>query len=857
MKPYNPHEIEPRLQLQWEEEGLYTVDENSDKPRKYVLEMFPYPSGDIHMGHVSNYTYGDVVARYSKMQGFNVLHPMGWDAFGLPAENAAIKHHSHPALWTYQNIDTQRASFKRMGFSYDWDRTVVACDPEYYRWGQWIFLKFWERGLVERRNSPVNWCPSCATVLANEQVTEGRCWRCNSEVEKRDLTQWYFKITDYAQELLDDLDQLPGWPERVKQQQANWIGRSEGANVDFVLCDEEGNAPAQPTADDIITVFTTRADTLFGCSFFVLAPEYKGLQALVAGSEYEQPVIELVEAAKKVSAVERAQGNHEKHGAFTGRYVVNPINGEKVPVWVADYVVADYGTGAVMAVPCGDQRDFEFARKYNLPIIPIILGEDDPLYPQLKDQQGRVVTEVDWPQAYAAEGILVQSGPYTGMVGGKHSEGEAAIVAALEEMGRGKRTVEFRLRDWLISRQRYWGNPIPAIHCPQCGVVPVPEEDLPVRLPEDIDLAAGETLATHAGFADCTCPKCGGPAKRETDTMDTFTCSSWYYMRYTDPHNVHAPFDPAKTNSWMPVDQYIGGIEHAILHLLYSRFFTKVLRDMGMLDFDEPFTNLLCQGMVLDSHGEVMSKSKGNVVSPEEMIANYGADAVRATMLFIGPPDKEKLWNEDGLAGMYKFLNRLWRQVNDLAGQAGEETLFDQAPAPDVAMKRAQKLMRERHRVVGKVSEDFDRNNFNTALAAIMELSNAAGEYLRAFSPEVRSNCPDHQALDAEVAETIVKLMAPIVPHWAEELWRTVLGREGSVHNAPWPEWDPDQAKDNQVELAVQLSGKVKARITVAADAPQEEVLAAAKAAVSNALEGKTIVKEIVVPGRLVNIVAK
>ncbi len=857
MKPYNPHEIEPRLQLQWEEAGLYSVDENSDKPRKYVLEMFPYPSGDIHMGHVSNYTYGDVVARYSKMRGFNVLHPMGWDAFGLPAENAAIKHHSHPALWTYQNIDTQRASFKRMGFSYDWDRTVVACDPEYYRWGQWIFLKFWERGLVERRNSPVNWCPSCATVLANEQVTEGRCWRCNSEVEKRDLTQWYFKITDYAQELLDDLDQLTGWPERVKQQQANWIGRSEGANVDFILCDMAGNAPAEPAEDDIITVFTTRADTLFGCSFFVLAPEYKGLQALVAGTEYEQPVMDLVEAAKKVSAVERAQGDHEKHGAFTGRYVVNPINGEKVPIWVADYVVADYGTGAVMAVPCGDQRDFEFARKYNLPIIPIILGEDDPLFPQLSGQQGRVVTEVDWPQAYAAEGILVQSGPYTGLVGGKHSEGEAAIVAALEEMGRGKRTVEFRLRDWLISRQRYWGNPIPAIHCPQCGVVPVPEEDLPVRLPEDIDLAAGETLATHEGFVNTTCPVCGAPAKRETDTMDTFTCSSWYYMRYTDPHNDQAPFDPAKANSWMPVDQYIGGIEHAILHLLYSRFFTKVLRDMGLLDFDEPFTNLLCQGMVLDSQGEVMSKSKGNVVSPEEMIANYGADAVRATMLFMGPPDKEKLWNEDGLAGMYKFLNRLWRQVNDLVGAAGEETLFEAAPAPEAAVKLAQKLVRERHRVVGKVEGDFDRNNFNTALAAIMELSNATGEYLRAFSPEARAACPDHQALDADVAQVIVKLMAPIAPHWADELWTTVLGQEGSVHDAPWPTWDPEQAKDNEVELAVQLSGKVKARITVAADAPQPEVLAAAKAAVADALEGKTIVKEIVVPGRLVNIVAK
>jgi len=480
--------------------------------------------------------------------------------------------------------------------------------------------------------------------------------------------------------------------------------------------------------------------------------------------------MDLVEAAKKVSAVERAQGDHEKHGAFTGRYVVNPINGEKVPIWVADYVVADYGTGAVMAVPCGDQRDFEFARKYDLPIIPIILSEDDPLYPSLKDEQNRVVTEVDWPEAYAAEGTLVQSGPYTGLVGGKHSEGEAAIVAALEEMGRGKRTVEFRLRDWLISRQRYWGNPIPAIHCPQCGVVPVPEEDLPVRLPDDIDLAAGETLATHAGFADCTCPKCGGKARRETDTMDTFTCSSWYYMRYTDPHNEHGPFDPAKANGWMPVDQYIGGIEHAILHLLYSRFFTKVLRDLGMLDFDEPFTNLLCQGMVLDAHGEVMSKSKGNVVSPEAIIAEYGADAVRTYTLFLGPPEKEKLWNDDGLPGMYKFLNRLWRQVNDLVGAAGEETLFEAAPAPEAAVKLAQKLVRERHRVVGKVEGDFDRNNFNTALAATMELSNATGEYLRAFSPEARAACPDHQALDADVAQVIVKLMAPIAPHWADEL---------------------------------------------------------------------------------------
>lgn len=853
MKEYNPHEIEPRLQQVWADTNANQVDEDSSKPKRYVLEMFPYPSGDIHMGHVSNYTYGDVIARYSKMRGYNVLHPMGWDAFGLPAENAAIKHKSHPAKWTYANIDTQKASFKRMGFSYDWDRTVVACDPEYYRWGQWIFLKFWEKGLVERRNSPVNWCPDCATVLANEQVIEGRCWRCDSEVEKRDLTQWYFKITDYAQELLDDLDQLKGWPERVKQQQANWIGRSEGAEVDFALCDVDGN----PT-EEMITVFTTRADTLFGCSFFVLAPEYEDVPRLVAGTQYEQEVLAFVEEAKKVSALERAQGDREKHGVFTGRYVVNPVNQELVPVWVADYVVADYGTGAVMAVPCGDQRDFEFARKYDLPIIPIILDKDDPLYPQLKDEQSRVVTAVDWENAYAAEGVLVQSGPYTGLVGGKHSEGEEAVVAELERMGRGRRKVEFRLRDWLISRQRYWGNPIPAIHCPECGVVPVPEEDLPVRLPEDIDLAAGETLATHEGFAACTCPKCGGPARRETDTMDTFTCSSWYYMRYTDPHNSEAPFDPAKTNAWMPVDQYIGGIEHAILHLLYSRFFTKVLRDLGMLDFDEPFTNLLCQGMVLDSHGEVMSKSKGNVVSPEEMIANYGADAVRATVLFMGPPDKEKLWNEDGLAGMYKFLNRAWRIVNDLMGQAGDQTLFGGAEADkETTHKAIDELRRERHRVVGKVIADFERNNFNTAISAIMELVNATTPFLRAASAERRCGCDHAGAFSREVAEVLVKLMAPIAPHWSEELWQTVLGHEDSVHMQSWPDFDPKAAQADEVELAVQVNGKVKAKIMVALDAEEDAIREVALAAVTETTAGKDIKKVIVIPGRLVNIVAK
>ena len=851
MNEYNPHDIEPRWQKVWAEEKLYEVTEDTSKPKRYVLEMFPYPSGDIHMGHVSNYTYGDVVARYWRMQGYEVLHPMGWDAFGLPAENAAIKHHSHPAKWTYANIDTQKASFKRMGFSFDWNRTVVACDPDYYRWGQWIFLKFWERGLVERRNSPVNWCPDCATVLANEQVIEGRCWRCDSEVEKRDLTQWYYKITDYAQELLDGLDQLEGWPDRVKQQQANWIGRSEGAQVDFALCDLEGN----PT-DETITVFTTRADTLFGCSFFVLAPEYAGLEALVAGTEYEKPVMEFAEEAKKVSALERAQGDRDKHGIFTGRYVVNPVNGEKVPIWVADYVVADYGTGAVMAVPCGDQRDFEFARKYDLPIIPIILSEDDPLYPKLKDEQGRVVTEVDWPEAYAAEGILVQSGPYTGMVGGKHSPAEEAIVAELERTGKGKRSVEFRLRDWLISRQRYWGNPIPAVHCEHCGVVPVPEDQLPVLLPEDIDLAAGETLATHESFINTTCPKCGAPAKRETDTMDTFTCSSWYYMRYTDPHNSELPFDPAKANYWMPVDQYIGGIEHAILHLLYSRFFTKVLRDAGMLDFDEPFTNLLCQGMVLDENGEVMSKSKGNVVSPEEMIAVYGADAVRAAVLFMGPPDKEKLWNEDGLAGMYKFLNRLWRQVYDLVGAAGEDTLY-QAAGKKSAKELAEELNRERHRLVGKVVEDVERNNFNTAIAAIMELSNAVGNYLRAASAEERAQDAELAAFDRELADVLVELMAPFTPHWSEELWHTPLGHDTSVHEQPWPEFDLALAAADEVELAVQINGKVKTRITVAADAAEEAIRETALEAVSKATEGKNVVKVIVIPDRLVNIVVK
>jgi len=591
-RPYEPHEIEEKWQAVWDAEGLYSVTEDPDKPKKYILEMFPYPSGDIHMGHVRNYSIGDVVARYHTMRGFNVLHPIGWDAFGLPAENAAIKSGTHPAEWTYTNIDRQAASLRRMGFSYDWDRTVKSCDVEYYRWGQWIFLKFWERGLVERKKSPVNWCPSCKTVLANEQVIgDGVCWRCKSVVEKRDLEQWYFKITEYAQELLDDLDTLTGWPERVKTMQANWIGRSEGAEVEFELCDASG----EPSGE-MITVFTTRPDTLFGCTFFLLAPEHPLVRELTDGTEYADAVQAVVRAAARESAVERTGGGAEKLGAFTGRYVINPVNNEKVPVWVCNYVLMEYGTGAVMAVPCGDQRDFEFARKYGLPIPPVVLPADDPLLEELGGVTGRVMDDVPWDEAFAGEGVMVQSGAFTGMAGGKDSEGMRAVTEWLASQGRGRFSVNFRLRDWLISRQRYWGNPIPAIHCPSCGLVPVPEEQLPVVLPMDVDITKGETLADHPEFYETTCPVCGGAARRETDTMDTFTCSSWYYFRYCDARNDQALFSRENADYWMPADQYIGGIEHAILHLLYSRFFTKVFADMGLTAAREPFTNLLTQG---------------------------------------------------------------------------------------------------------------------------------------------------------------------------------------------------------------------------------------------------------------------
>ncbi len=839
-RQYDPHAIEEKWQANWEAAGLYSVTEDASKPKKYVLEMFPYPSGDIHMGHVRNYSIGDVVARFSTMRGMSVLHPIGWDAFGLPAENAAIKSNSHPATWTYANIEKQTSSFKRMGFSYDWSRKVVTSDEDYYRWGQWIFIKFWERGLVERKSSPVNWCPSCETVLANEQVlSDGTCWRCKSVVEKRELEQYFLKITEYAQELLDDLDELPGWPDRVKAMQANWIGRSEGAEVDFTLCDEAG----EPT-DRTITVFTTRPDTLFGCSFFLLAPEHALVAEITRGTEYASAVDEIVALAAKESSIDRSATDKIKRGAFTGRFVVNPVNGEKVPIWVSDYVLMEYGTGAVMAVPSGDQRDFDFARKYGLPIPPVVIADDDPLLAELAGVRESVLREVPWDVSFAGDGVMVQSGEFTGMRGGKASEGMKAVTEWLLERGQGRFSINFRLRDWLISRQRYWGNPIPAIHCPSCGLVPVPEDQLPVVLPTDVDVTKGETLADHPEFYETTCPVCGGAARRETDTMDTFTCSSWYYLRYCDARNDAAIWDTDKTDYWMPVDQYIGGIEHAILHLLYSRFFTKVFRDMGLVNFAEPFTNLLTQGMVkLD--GATMSKSRGNVVAPEAIIAKYGADTLRAYILFMAPPDKDLEWSNEGLDGMWRFLGRAWRYITETADEAAGAV----AGASDPASKL---LRRERHRVVGKVTEDIERFQFNTALSAMMELLNTAHDYRRDVPVGQRDN-----ALERDIAETLTLLLAPYVPHMAEEIWREAFGRSGSVHSEPWPEWDPAQAASDEVEYAVQVNGKVRDRMTIDVSASEDVVREAALVLpkIIEHTEGKTVRKVLVVPGKLVSIV--
>ena len=840
---YDAEAIETKWQRVWEEQNLYKTEEDSSRPKKYVLEMFPYPSGDLHMGHARNYTIGDAMARQARMRGFDVLHPMGFDAFGLPAENAAIKHNTQPSVWTHKNIDQAVKTMFRMGFAYDKDRMFNTCDPEYYKWGQWIFLKMLEKGLVYRATSPVNWCPNDKTVLANEQVVNGKCWRCGAVPEKRELSQWYLRITDYAQELLDDLDQLEGWPERVRAMQANWIGRSEGAEIDFTLADTDGVTPT----DTKMTVFTTRADTIYGCTFMLLPPESKLAAELVEDSEYKAAFDALHEEAVKVSSIDRQGTDREKHGVFTGRYAINPVTGQTVPIWVADYVLLDYGTGAVMGVPSGDKRDFDFAKKYDLPIVPIICEEGTDIYDELKGVSEYKVTSVDWDGPMDTVGILVQSGPFTGLRGGKHSEAEEAVVAYLTEHNVGRRTVQFRLRDWLISRQRYWGNPIPMIHCDCCGDVPVPYDQLPVTLPDNLDLAAGDTLAECKEFVETTCPKCGKPAKRITDTMDTFTCSSWYYLRYCDPHNTELPFSKESVDRWMPVDNYIGGIEHAILHLLYSRFFTKVLRDLGMIAIDEPFKNLMTQGMVKDEHGDTMSKSKGNVVPPSSVIEPYGADTMRLAILFVAPPEKDFDWDEKVVAGANRFIKRAWRVVWELSRTADASAVLDHTALDAKSLE----LNRVLNAMGIRCTTEFDKGQFNTAISAVMELVNAASAYINEVPAESRD-----AALCYKVANDVVAMLAPIIPHWAEELSHEALGKDTPVYHQPWPEFDPEQAKSNTVEIAVQLKGKVRARIEVAADASEEELTAAATEAIADQLEGKEIRKVIVVKGRLVNIVA-
>ena len=840
---YDAEAIETKWQRVWEEQNLYKTEEDSSRPKKYVLEMFPYPSGDLHMGHARNYTIGDAMARQARMRGFDVLHPMGFDAFGLPAENAAIKHNTQPSVWTHKNIDQAVKTMFRMGFAYDKDRMFNTCDPEYYKWGQWIFLKMLEKGLVYRATSPVNWCPNDKTVLANEQVVNGKCWRCGAVPEKRELSQWYLRITDYAQELLDDLDQLEGWPERVRAMQANWIGRSEGAEIDFTLADTDGVTPT----DTKMTVFTTRADTIYGCTFMLLPPESKLAAELVGNSEYKAAFDALHEEAVKVSSIDRQGTDREKHGVFTGRYAINPVTGQTVPIWVADYVLLDYGTGAVMGVPSGDKRDFDFAKKYDLPIIPIICEEGTDIYEELKGVSDYKVTSVDWDGPMDTVGVLVQSGPFTGFRGGKHSEAEEAVVAYLTEHNVGRRTVQFRLRDWLISRQRYWGNPIPMIHCDCCGDVPVPYDQLPVMLPDNLDLAAGDTLAECKEFVKTTCPKCGKPAKRITDTMDTFTCSSWYYLRYCDPHNTELPFSKKSVDRWMPVDNYIGGIEHAILHLLYSRFFTKVLRDLGMIDIDEPFKNLMTQGMVKDEHGDTMSKSKGNVVPPSSVIEPYGADTMRLAILFVAPPEKDFDWDEKVVAGANRFIKRAWRVVWELSRTADASAVLDHISLDPQSLE----LNRVLNAMGIRCTTEFDKGQFNTAISAVMELVNAASAYINEVPAESRD-----AALCYKVANDVVAMLAPIIPHWAEELSHEALGKDIPVYHQPWPEFDPEQAKSNTVEIAVQLKGKVRARIEVSADASEEELTAAATEAIADQLEGKEIRKVIVVKGRLVNIVA-
>ena len=824
---YAPHDIEAKWQKYWEENKTFKVEMDKDKPKSYVLEMFPYPSGNLHMGHVRNYSIGDVIARFRTMKGFNVLHPMGWDSFGMPAENAAIKHNIPPKKWTLENIANMTRQLKALGLSYDWDREVTTCKEDYYKWTQWFFELFYKRGLAVKKESAVNWCDTCNTVLANEQVIDGKCWRCDHEVVKKDLSQWFFKITDYADELLKDLDLLPGWPERVKTMQHNWIGRSEGLEFSFEI----------PELNNTVAVYTTRPDTAYGVTFMALAAEHPLIKKICENNPKADEINAFCERVRNQSEIERTSSESEKEGVFTGVYCINPFTGRKVEIWVTNYVLYDYGTGAVMGVPTGDQRDWMFADKYGIEKIVTIC----PVGKELKLEEMTCAYE-------EKEGMLVNSGEFTGM---EMHKAMSAIMDKAEAEGFGKRRVNYRLRDWLISRQRYWGAPIPIIYCPHCGEVLVPEDQLPVRLPEDVSFTAGakSPLATSEEFVHCKCPKCGADATRETDTMDTFLCSSWYYLRYTDAHNDKMPFDKELNNYWGPVDQYIGGIEHAILHLLYSRFFVKVLRDAGLVDYDEPFSNLLTQGMVIKD-GAKMSKSLGNVVSPEEILSKYGADTARLFILFAAPPERELEWSDQGVEGSFRFLNRIWRIV-----QAFEAVLAQKVTEYDHSnLSEADKdLRRVLHGSIKKVTNDIEtRFNFNTAISTMMELVNALYAYKEAAKEP-------NAGLVYEAISDLIKMMSPFVPHITEELWRGAIDANSSVHEQSWPECDEEALKVDNVEIVLQVNGKVRGRLTVPAEATKEELekIAMADANVQAHIGDATVRKVICVPGRLVNIVAK
>ena len=825
MEKYSPQNIEKKWQSKWLAENVYKTEMDPKKPKYYTLEMFPYPSGNLHMGHVRNYSIGDVLARYKTMEGFNVIHPMGFDAFGMPAENAAIKHGVKPSDWTYSNMDNMKRQQREMGLSYDWDRSVATCSPDYYRWTQWLFQLFYKRGLAYKKKAYVNWCETCGTVLANEQVIEGKCWRCDSQVIKKDLSQWFLKITDYADVLLKDLDLLKGWPDRVKTMQENWIGRSEGLEFNLEV----------PELGEKIAAYTTRPDTVYGITFLALAAEHPLIEKICQNNPKAQEIKDFCHKAQNQSELERTSSESEKEGIFTGLYAVNPFNGNKVEIWVTNYVLAEYGTGAVIGVPSEDQRDWMFAEKYKLNVIITLQPKD-------KELKLEEMTEAYVDKA----GVLVNSAEFSGMDIKAAMKG---IMDKAEAEGFGKRRVNYRLRDWLISRQRYWGAPIPVIYCDDCGEQLVPEDQLPVMLPEDVKFEQGSVspLAQSESFVNCTCPKCGKPARRETDTMDTFICSSWYYLRYTDPHNDKLPFAKDKVNYWAPVDQYIGGIEHAILHLLYSRFFTKVLRDAGMVDFAEPFTNLLTQGMVLKDGGK-MSKSKGNVVSPEEIIGQYGADTARLFILFAAPVDRDLDWSDDGVAGAYRFLRRVWRIM-----EIFEDKIKSSSDDYDITALTAEEkeLRRILHTTIKKVTEDIrDRFMFNTAISSIMELVNA----FYAFQDSKTIN----SGLVREVSLNLLKMLAPFAPHITEELW-SILVAQGSIHQQQWPQYEEAATVQAEVEIVLQINGKVRDRIMIATGISREEMETAAKAnaRVQELTEGKTIVKMICVPDKLVNVVVK